>query len=139
MKKIKIVIVVLVIGGLAAAGIGKYFFDKKVEGVSEVKAEFTMSCDSIYNAFSNDEIAANKIYIGKIVEVSGKVHTIEKDMANVSIMLSTTEGMGFVICRLDSAAALTFKGVEGQNLKLKGECVGYMMPDVNISRCVIVK
>ena len=139
MKKIKIVILVLVIGGLAAAGIGKYFFDKKVEGVVELKSDFAMSCDSIYNEFSNDEPAANKKYIGKIIEVNGNVHAIEKDNANVSVMLSTSEGMGFVVCRLDSTEALNFIGSEGQSLKIKGECVGYMMPDVNISRCVVIK
>ena len=98
-----------------------------------------MSCDSIYNEFSNDEPAANKKYIGKIIEVNGNVHAIEKDNANVSVMLSTSEGMGFVVCRLDSTEALNFIGSEGQSLKIKGECVGYMMPDVNISRCVVVK
>lgn len=139
MKRIKIVLIVLVIGGLVAAGLGKYFFDKKVEGVVDVKAEFSLTCDSLYIAFSNDEVAANKKYIGKIVEVTGKVQTVEKGMGYVSVLLNTNEAMGFIICRLDSLEAQTFAGVEGQNLKIKGECVGYMMPDVNIARCVVIK
>lgn len=139
MKKIKVVLIVLVVFGLIAAGVGKYFFDKKVVGVVEMKSDFILSSDSIYVAFSEDESAANKKYIGKIVEVNGSIHSIEKDNANVSVMLSTNQGMGFVVCRLDSAEALTFKGTEGQRLNVKGECVGYMMPDVNISRCVVVK
>ena len=142
MKKLKIVIIVLVVGGLAAAGIGKYFFDKKPEGLGDKKPDFTMTCDAVFNEFVANKDAATKKYLGKTILLDGEIESVEKDSSNVSVIYKTTGGQGNVVCRMDSTDALKVTAASGKKLQLKGECTGYeddLIVELSFNRCVLVK
>ncbi|MFM7016561.1 MAG: OB-fold protein [Bacteroidota bacterium] len=141
MKKLKIVIIVVVVGGLAAAGIGKYFFDKKTVGLEEAKADFTLTCDSVFNSFYTNKAEANKKFIGKTIQLDGVVSSVDTSNGNVSVIYKVNNEMGNVVCRMDSTDAPKVNVKEGQSLSLKGECTGYeddMLIEVSFNRCVLV-
>lgn len=142
MKKIKIVIVVLVVFGLVAAGIGVYFFDKKTEGLESSKADFTLTCDTIFSEFVKDKTSATKKYLGKTIQLEGVVGSVEKDGNNVSVIYKTEGEQGNVVCRMDSIDAPKLNAVEGQKFKLKCECTGYeddLLVELSFNRCVLIK
>lgn len=140
MKKYKVVIIVLVVLGIIGALVGKYYFDKKPEGLGDKKPDFTMSCDSIFNEFVTNKDVANKKYLGKTVLLDGVVESVEKDSTNVSVIFKTSGGQGNVVCRMDSTDAMKVNVNGGQKLQLKGECTMYeddLLIELSFNRCVM--
>ena len=73
----KIIIPVLLVG-LVAAGIGYYMYNKPVESLEKKKADVSVTASQIIADYEADEKAANDKYLGKVVEVSGKVSTMKE-------------------------------------------------------------
>lgn len=135
MKVLKVVAVLAILGAMA----GYYVYNKPVSGLEDTKPAFTMKADELFTAFESDETGANKKYIGKIVQVSGTVQSINHEQdGNTSITLQTAGGMFGVICRMDTVSSSIQGIANGQAVALKGECSGMLM-DVVLVRCVNVK
>ena len=135
MKALKIILVLAIISAIG----GYYVYNKPVSGLEDTKPAFTMSSDELFTAFESDETGANKKYLGKIIEVSGTVQSVNHEQdGNTSVTLQTTGGMFGVICRLDSLNSSPQGIANGQKVSMKGECSGMLM-DVVLVRCVNVK
>jgi hypothetical protein len=135
MKVLKIVLVIAIIGALA----GYYVYNKPVSGLEDATPAFTMKADELFTAFESDETGANKKYIGKIIQVSGTVQSVNHEQdGNTSVTLQTAGGMFGVICRMDSLNTNIQGIANGQSVSMKGECTGMLM-DVVLVRCVNVK
>jgi hypothetical protein len=134
MKKIIIPLLVL---GLIGAGIGYYMYNKPVERLEKKQAEVSVSADQLVSDYETNENEADAKYLGKIVEVNGKVSQITSEEGINKVHLETSNPIAAVICDLD-------KGNEPGNLKvgdqakIKGMCSGYL-GDVIIDRSSIVR
>ena len=145
MKKIKIVIVVILV--FAVGGIIAYnFVNKNEEGLDSVKADYTMSCDSIYEEFKSNKEKASQKFLGKTIILNGEVNSVDNAGKNVTVVYKINTGEAIVRCALDSLNAPLLKTAPGEKLVLKGEYVGYeddlmfvSTPEINFNRCVIVK
>lgn len=135
MKKILLAILML---GLIAAGVGYYMYNKPTESLVDAKPALSISADSLFKAYEADEAAANKMYVDKIIEVNGKLQSVNSDTSGLSLSLQTSSGMFGVICKLEDKEATESQFQVGQDLKLKGICTGYLM-DVVLIRCVPVE
>jgi uncharacterized protein (DUF1330 family) len=144
MKKINIVVILILV--FAVGGFFVYqYVNQNVEGLESVEADYTMSCDSIYQEFKSDKGKASQKFLGKAIILSGEVNSVENAGNNVTVVYKIKSGEAIIRCALDSLNAPKLKTAQGQTLVLKGEYVGYEddvmfveTPEINFNRCVIV-
>ncbi len=100
-------------------------------------AEYTLTSIDLFSEFSNQEQAANKKYIGKTVEVSGKVMEIDQDKQESTVFyLSANAGYKGVLCTMENNKKNS-KVKIGDVVKIKGQCAG-LLQDVVINKCVLI-
>ena len=133
--KISIAVALLIVAGL---GIGFYLFNKPHADIASQDPIARLSASELFNAFSNDETAANQNYAGKVIEVNGEIYSIEDgNQGDYNILLMGASDMFGVSCNIskeDMPQGLS----NGQQISTKGECSG-MLSDVILIRCVILK
>jgi hypothetical protein len=105
--------------------------------VVHAKADFSITADALYKAFSSNETEANKTYGGKVVQVRGVVAEVQATEASVNVLLSSGSVTGGVNCSL--ADRLTAKELSpGKQVTIKGRCAGFLM-DVSLVDAVRVE
>ena len=134
MKKVLIALVVLVVVG---AGFAYYLYNKPVASLEHQKSDVTVSADQLIQDYESDENTANEKYLGKVVEVSGKVAGVTQEEGKHKVSLETTNPMSAVIGELEDH--LNTGGVKaGDQIRMKGKCSGYLN-DVILVQSSIVK
>ena len=105
---------------------------------SRLATDFQLTATELYQAFETDEPKANQKYLNKILEVEGSiVDVMSSDDLKPSISLKT-DGFGVVKCSFESTEALEDVNIKnGSNIKIKGECIGYLL-DVLITNSIII-
>jgi len=144
MKRFLVLLLVIIL--LAAGWYGYKLYTGKVPSLTEVKADATINATDLIAAFEKDSASANKQYLGKILEVSGTIKSIEKESSTIS--LGNAGGNSSVRCSLDSAFVKEIDSLNpGSAIIIKGNCTGYMPDetglglgsDVILNRCVFEK
>jgi hypothetical protein len=134
MKNVLISILVL---GAIAAGIGYYMYNKPVASLEKKKADVEVTASRLVADYEADEKAADSLYLGKIVLVSGKVAAVTTEEGRNKIQIETDNPMSLVICELEGGGeAVTVKA--GDEVNVKGLCSGYLS-DVILVQSSIVK
>jgi len=133
-------VLLVVLGlGLIGAAVGYFLWNKPHENMNTSKAEAKIDATELFKAYNSDENTANSKYLGKTIQVSGKVKEVSKaDGSPVKISLETGDEFT-VICELDALsqhARTDFPA--GEMVTFKGKCDGLNL-DVQLSRCVEVK
>jgi hypothetical protein len=128
------IVMFFAVAGILAA---LYMFNMKHTDMSKAKPDFVITATDLQKAFENDETAASKTYINKILEVTGKIASVKPADNNiVSITLTTGSDVSSVICTFSSiknSEALS----PGGEISLRGECSGFLM-DVLLNNCAMV-
>ena len=137
-----------IIGGIAvvivlAAGYGWYQYNRTVQGLANVSADFSVNATDLIKEFVSSEDATNKKYLNKILSVKGMVKNVET--AQNTIVLGDTSDMSGVRCVLDSTATSTLGSFQkGALVTIKGAITGFnkdetglLGSDVQLNRCVI--
>lgn len=136
MKKIIIVILALMVAG---GSIAYYLYTKPVADVSDLKPAYFIDAPTLFDEFFNDEAGANNKYLGKIIEVKGKLQVIKTDTSGSTVFLFTNDEIFGINCGLSEGQQKHFsKYKAGDPITIRGECVGYDM-DVVMTRCVIME
>lgn len=137
MKKLLSVLALLLLIG---AAIGIYLWNKPHETAGNVKTELFAPAGEIYAAFEADSSAANKKYLGKMIEISGKVTGSEKvESGPLIIYLEAPSDMGVVSCSM--LPEVTSAPAEQTEVTIKGWCNGYLgdlLPKLEFKDCLIV-
>lgn len=139
-KKVKIFVYIILFGFIAAGGAYYYTFHKPHKNTFDLKAAYTVNAEELYSSFDDDEDKANTKYLGKIIEVKGKVVGVNKFNNNYEISLN--DDMEGITCLVDSSYAVQQKTIldnikEDDIIKIKGQCNGFLM-GVKMDRCIIV-
>lgn len=133
MKKIGWTLLALIsIAGL----IFYYLYSKPVDSLENVKPSATLTADSIFQLFEQNEAKSNELYLNKVISVSGKIQNVLADTSGVAITLQTSSGLFGVTCKMDETNLDVSQYTEGQTVKIKGLCTGYLM-DVILIRSVM--
>jgi len=133
MKKIAILLIAFVLLG---GGYGLYLYNKKVPSLADTPADYTLTANELFDAFNADEQAALKKYEGKVIDLSGKVIRLNVNDSLSSVTLEATNSMfGGVNCSFSSSIA-SLK--EGDEVRLKGRCQGFLM-DVVLNNCYVIE
>jgi hypothetical protein len=141
-KLIKIGLILLGIGILAAFGTYMYVFHKPHRNIAKEKPAYTVRADQLLADFSTDEQAGYEKYGNMVVQVSGEVVEVNvNDNGASMVYVSPMEG---VSCAFDSVTVarskpdITSVNV-GDEVTLKGKVDGYdMIMGVVLTRCVLV-
>ncbi len=131
----KFIIIALIVFGSAVA-YGFYLFNKPHQGIGNKEAAYTMESKQLFNEFDQNENAANKKYLGKIVCIYGKV--ADKAVDSKGAMSFILEGgeMAGVGCQFDKNSLKEIQDIKkGQVIRVKGVCTGMLM-DVVLVDCV---
>jgi hypothetical protein len=135
---LKTAIIAIVLIGLAGAGTGFYFFNKKHQDLLKIRPDFIISSIDLQKEFETDESAATARYGNKIIEVSGIIGSVKSGEEEIlSVSLNTDSGFSSVICTFPSKAD-TSMFTKGSRITIRGECSGFLM-DVLLNNCVLVK
>lgn len=137
MKKVILTILVIVV---ALMGAGYWLWNKPHEDIADATPELSIQSQELIRAFETNEQDANNKYVGKLIEVSGKVFQIDNTAdGSTNILLESENPMSTVMCQLDPLQKQEHSGlVVGQSIILKGKCSGFTT-DVVLDRCHIVK
>jgi tRNA_anti-like len=144
-RALYIVLALLVILAAVAWYIYKEY-NRTHKDTAKMKADFSLTTDSLLKEFAADEKGSNAKYWDKVIRIEGLVKEVRKDEKGFySIALGDTASLSSVRCSIDSAhgaAAALLK--EGSPAAIKGICSGYnademLGADVILVRCVIDK
>lgn len=141
MKRTLLLIVLALIIVLGFYGYREYMRGNK--DLQKVAPEATLSAPELIKAFETDSASANKSYLGKIIAVSGRVKSVEKEEGAATVILAEPGTMSSVRCSMDTAHLAELAAVkEGQSVTVKGACTGFnqdelLGSDVVLNRCVL--
>jgi tRNA_anti-like len=134
MKKLVIPLLLL---GIIGAGIGYYMYNKPVASLEHKKPDTVVEASQLVSDYEADEKSANEKYLGKVVQVSGKVADITTEEGKKKVILETGNPMSMIICELENGnAPVSIKA--GDEVKMKGMCSGYLS-DVILVQASVVK
>lgn len=135
MKRIYWVMLAIVVVVVLVGGYGVYNWTKPGKNIERADA-LPITADALVGAFSRDEHAANKTYLGKPLAVYGKVEkTATNQDGQTTILLGSSDPISGVFCTLRD------KGVTanaGEMMTVKGFCSG-RTTDVLLTDCVIAR
>lgn len=135
-KKILIVTSIIVVLILAYT---LYQFNKPHIDIAAATPIVVLNAEELFSEFDFNENQANQLYLGKIVQVTGIVYSIEAgDKGDLNILLLEEDEMFGVACNFSKGQSNEIDLVMGDQVTIKGECAG-MLSDVVLIRCVIVK
>ena len=117
---------------------GIYTTFRPHRNVSGEEAVATFSAPDLYHDFVQDEALANKKWVGKVIEVSGIISSVNESANYISLNLRavTDGGINCSVLKKDLGPGDKFK--TGDSVTIKGKCTGFLM-DVNLVDCVIKK
>ena len=134
-KRIILSIIILAIVGTFIA---YEMYNKPHINVADTKSDIVLTADKILNDFSSDENAANTKYLEKIIEIKGTISNIKILNDKGIVTLKTSDDFGSVMCHLSETSTKKISSFkEGQKIKIKGICTGYLM-DVILVKCEII-
>jgi len=115
----------------------KPIFEASEKNLENKVAELTLSSNDLIHNYVNNEEKSNKLYTGKIIEVTGFVKQITfLNDTNTIILNSENETFG-VICDINSNQKEKIKALKlHQKIRVKGICKGFLK-DVILLNCSI--
>ena len=143
---LKRILIVALLGTVAAALVIWYVFTLKYDDTKDVKADYTVNALPFINEFKQNEAVANKKYTEKIVIVNGSISEVEAVDSSVNIKITDTVTGSYAIFAFqqqDLSAIKTLK--EGDPVSIKGSCSGgtystiLEAESISFKRCTINK
>jgi hypothetical protein len=146
MKKwFKVLLILAVIGLVAAFLVFKFYINKPHADIAAAKAEYTLSTGDLWMQYTSDSKAASEKFNGKVIEIDGKLSSVENHAdttITIIFVMAADELFGDKSIRCDmlpdwfaEAKAL----LPGADVKVKGLVNGFDETDVKLSKCSTVK
>ncbi len=95
----------------------------------------SIGADSLYHQYQSDQKAADRKYLGKVIEVTGRISEIQHNGASEIWILSAQPGGGGINCELFPGTKSDHIPRTGDTVSIRGRCTGFLM-DVNLADCV---
>jgi len=120
-------------------------FNRTAVDLEDAKPIVSTSALKILEEFSADQHTANQQYLGKILQLNGKIRAIDKDNKGfVTIVLGDESLSSSVRCSMDSTHAKQAAALLISNpVTIKGICAGYspdelgLGADLILNRCIV--
>ncbi|GAA3937768.1 hypothetical protein GO495_11685 [Chitinophaga oryziterrae] len=136
-KKTITILVILVIAGGAY---GWYLYNKKPADIRKQTNCIELKATALAEAFNQDEAVANRLYVEKVLIVSGKVSNVQVDNAgHATVFLETGDPLSSITCGFyDDETGSVKKMVPGTIVRVKGNCTGKLV-DVILNKCSLAE
>jgi hypothetical protein len=148
MQRRTIIILVIVVALLLSFIYGWNEYHRESKSLNSVEAAFSSDAAQLISEFESNDAAAEKKYLGKVLEVKGKVKQVEKDSdGNYTVVLGSASGMSAIRCSMDSTINNELVNIqEGDEVAIKGNFTGYQKDetgllgsDIQLNRAVVAK
>ena len=101
-----------------------------------------ITAESLTSAYAEDELAADKKYKDKPLEVNGIIEQLivtEKGGRGILLKGGNTRYLSSVLCSITNEQGNTFEGLkEGQRVTVAGRCEGFLLGmSVDLANCSI--
>jgi len=145
MSKKRMIIGGIVVVIMVTAIYAWYQYNRTVQGLADVRADYSVDASALINEFVSNEGEAHKKYLNKILSVKGTIKSFESGESAGTVVLGDTTDMSGVRCLLDSSAGTTAGLLQrGAVITIKGAITGFnkdetglLGSDVQLNRCVI--
>lgn len=113
-------------------------YNRKPASTQNLSPDFMVPAVNLADEFERDETAANKKYLGRLIQVTGTLFNIDNGKDKL-ISITVGDDIHKIACLLDIEHAATIKQYKvSDSIAVKGICTGFLM-DVELNRCVIVQ
>jgi hypothetical protein len=139
---IKILIALFLLGLVAGALMYVFVYNKPHRDIAAAKPDFYLTAAELFDAFRNDQGAAELTFNGKVVQLEGVVDdkdTLDEIVILVFIFDDGIFGPEGVRCTMLpdwGERAMEFQ--VGDFVTIKGLCTGYTGVDVILEKCSVV-
>jgi len=134
-KKKWLLIVGLFIGLIALSA--WYIFLKPARNI-RFESYISISADSLFLAYQENEKNADSIYLDKALLVEGNISEVKTNQQGQQvIVLSTSDSIFGIACTI-SESGMKLQVEKGEPVKIKGFCAGFNS-DVVLRDCIISK
>lgn len=138
-KTFKIGSLIVIILVSIVAYYGYYEYTRKPADLSSVASAAQITADSLVQLFVQDEEQANSLYLGKAIDISGVISTMNQTDTTVNILFGQPDDMHRVSCLIDAKYVGKLKRYKpGDSIVLRGMCTGFLI-DVELNRCVVIR
>lgn len=147
-KLIKVALIIVATGSVGAISIAAYLFNKPHRDVQSADIDFSLTANALVSEYLTDPKATDQKYLddsgdSKIMAVTGKVHSISRDMNNQVVVLLKNEGdKAGVSCTFTAATNTAGENLAvGETVTIKGVIrsgAGYD-PDLDLYEDVIIE
>lgn len=136
-KRTKHAVSAIALTAFIVLGAGSVDTDQGAKNVSNAATDYVISADALYAEYDKNSVAADAKYEDKIVEVSGYVQSIGKDIADTAYLVIGGEGfLDGVQCMLpEGQESLVGNISKGQYVTLKGKVSGQVIGNVLVRNC----
>jgi hypothetical protein len=115
-----------------------YVFRKAEVSVASQKADMEINASELLKKFTDDETSANVSFLDKVIIVEGLIENISEDSATISVYLKNPDDIAGIQCGFDKEAIDKSTLKQGDKIRVKGKCTGYLM-DVVLNKCAVEK
>ena len=134
------ILLILIVLGIIGAGLGyKFIYNKPHRDYEKAKADFTLPAKDLFEAYRNSKQEAEQKYNGKVIDISGKIKSVEDVDTLVIVVFAFSEGMfgdeGIRCTMLPKYKPADLKIMVNSVVDLKGYCTGYNDTDVILEKC----
>lgn len=144
MKKwMKIIGVLGIIGILALAYVWFFVYNKPHRDYENADPDQIVAAEQMFNQFRTNKAAADSLYTGSVVQISGPIKKVETNDSVVVAIFIFDQGMfgdeGIRCWMLPNQFVGLNEYKVNSIITLKGYCTGYNDTDIIIEKCSIVK
>lgn len=139
-RTVHIVLIVMILSLIAGGIVFLKVFKKADTSVGDKPADVKIEATALAAEYEADENAANKKYLGKVIEVTGTITDITyDDNQNLIVVMTDEMAMTGVSCTFDNTQTdIKDKLKKGQTVTIKGSCTGVLM-EVILTKCALVE
>ena len=121
---------------LCLAGYAFYLYNKPHTSVAAIAPSITINAADLYAAYAQNEPAANKQFLDKVVLVKGKVSDVSRTDSTLTVLLESNDIAGGVSCNIIAKNTTAASIKNGEPVSIKGRCTGYLA-DVMLADCIV--
>jgi len=100
------------------------------------EVSYTLTADSLYREYEENEVAADAKYKGQVIIISGIIQDIGKDIMDAAYVVLAAEGLFGVQCMYAKGEELSVAHLfKGQQITIKGVVSGKVIGNVLIREC----
>ena len=137
-----------IILGLAVAGIAAvlliyhFVINKPHPDFEKIKPDYSLNAGAFYKEFKTSKENANKLYNGKVIEITGRLSRVESaDTLTIAVFVFNQgmfgdEGIRCTMLKKFSADAKKLK--PDGTIRIKGYCTGFNETDVIMEHCSLI-